>query len=586
MMVAGISPTSLRSISQSISGLKCTGSDPPPVTPISGSIAQVESEPSIGMGDKSDWRSIYVASFLSFCCAAQFSLYFSSLWPFLQTIDKSATERFFGYIVAVYSLGQILAAPVAGYLSNRFRSIRYLLYLGLALMFVGNAVYLSVQHLPKESGKRKFVLLIARFITGVGSSNISLLKSYASTASASGDRSRAIAFVTGGVALGATMGPAFQLLFTPIGYPGWHFYVGSVRWRLSMYTAPAYMACIMNAIGALSIKLLFREYYAGIIEKKSKSITPDGQRLVVPKYDRVAVLLCHLTRFTQMFVNTNIETIGTPLAALMFSWTHSQVIDFMATAQAIMSFLAFLTYIAFIAFRLDKIVNFRLNCMLSLFLLIVFHLLTYSYSFLPGQVKIFNNSDIINQTTPIGCNTDKFSWCYFVKPISPSLFFICYVLFIGVAFPNINIALNTLFSKIIGPRRQGTQQGILQMSGGCARMVGPVVISSLYTAFGPTMAWNVEIAVILATFLLWTVFYKRMIPLKLQTRPLTISSTIEPSPIIKSRRCDEHKPFIIITKEEESENDSDQRHNQLAKNNITVSTMCSIRSGPRLSLVE
>jgi hypothetical protein len=47
--------------------------------------------------------------------------------------------------------------------------------------------------------------------------------------------------------------------------------------------------------------------------------------------------------------------IGAPLAAVMFSWTHLEVVEYMATAQAIMSLLAFLTYISFIVFRLDKL---------------------------------------------------------------------------------------------------------------------------------------------------------------------------------------------------------------------------------------
>uniref|UniRef100_A0A1I7X3P3 ShKT domain-containing protein n=1 Tax=Heterorhabditis bacteriophora TaxID=37862 RepID=A0A1I7X3P3_HETBA len=39
-----------------------------------------------------------------------------------------------------------------------------------------------------------------------------------------------------------------------------------------------------------------------------------------------------------------------------------------------------------------------------------------------------------------------------------------------------NIALSTLFSKIIGPRRQGTIQGIFQMSGSSGRMMAPLII--------------------------------------------------------------------------------------------------------------
>lgn len=64
--------------------------------------------------------------------------------------------------------------------------------------------------------------------------------------------------------LGMTMGPAFQLLFTPIGYPGFQ-YPGSKILRISMYTAPAILACAMNLLNAICIHKLFREIYAGVI---------------------------------------------------------------------------------------------------------------------------------------------------------------------------------------------------------------------------------------------------------------------------------------------------------------------------------
>lgn len=33
-----------------------------------------------------------------------------------------------------------------------------------------------------------------------------------------------------------------------------------------------------------------------------------------------------------------------------------------------------------------------------------------------------------------------------------------------------------MYANVLGPRRQGTQQGILQMCGGTARLAGPIVI--------------------------------------------------------------------------------------------------------------
>lgn len=81
-------------------------------------------------------------------------------------IDRSITENFFGYIVAVYSMGQIISSPAFGYFSNRLRSVRPLLFVGLLMMFIGNATYLALEvaTIPK-----RYLLLGGRFITGVGS---------------------------------------------------------------------------------------------------------------------------------------------------------------------------------------------------------------------------------------------------------------------------------------------------------------------------------------------------------------------------------------------------------------------------------
>ena len=42
---------------------------------------------SSGNEPKTDWRSIYVAAALSFVGSAQFSLYFSALFPYLQIVS-------------------------------------------------------------------------------------------------------------------------------------------------------------------------------------------------------------------------------------------------------------------------------------------------------------------------------------------------------------------------------------------------------------------------------------------------------------------------------------------------------------------
>lgn len=89
----------------------------------------------------------------------------------------------------------------------------------------------------------------------------------------------------------------------------------------------------------------------------------------------------------------------------------------------------------------------------------------------------FMDLDFKNKTfEPVGCDVDKFNWCTSMHPMSPLFFYGCFVVAIGFAFACINVELNTLFSKIIGPRKQGMEQGLLQVTGGSARMTGPVLI--------------------------------------------------------------------------------------------------------------
>lgn len=74
---------------------------------------------------------------------------------------------------------------------------------------------------------------------------------------------RAIALVTGGIAVGSMCGPAIQLIFTPIGYPGFQI---TENLLLNVYTLPAVAACVMNLVGMCFLWLLFKEKYAGLID--------------------------------------------------------------------------------------------------------------------------------------------------------------------------------------------------------------------------------------------------------------------------------------------------------------------------------
>lgn len=102
-----------------------------------------------------------------------------------------------------------------------------------------------------------------------------------------------------------------------------------------------------------------------------------------------------------------------------------------------------------------------------------------------------------------------------LRQVNVYMFYVSYIIISGLSFASMNISLNTLFSKVIGPRRQGTQQGLLQVSGGVARMFGPVIVSFLYVLHGPRAVWLFILFVLALNTILWILFYQRMVPLRM-----------------------------------------------------------------------
>ncbi|KAK6012750.1 hypothetical protein OSTOST_22074, partial [Ostertagia ostertagi] len=235
---------------------------------------------------KTPWPSIYIAGCCSFIQATQFSILFTSMWPYLIKLNPHAVETQYGFIVAMYSFGQCISAPTFGYWSNRIEQVRIPLLAGFVFMMIGNSTYLSLQFFAPSSVVA--VMMVARFTTGSGTGNMALLRAYASTSSLKSDRSRAIACVT-----------TFQLLFTPLGPDGIEilpFY------RLSIYNAPALLALLFNILGFLLVLCVFEEKYDVLNSEAAKAT--EG----LPSPCLIAVSVCVFTRHVQIFSTTTIET--------------------------------------------------------------------------------------------------------------------------------------------------------------------------------------------------------------------------------------------------------------------------------------
>ncbi|CAD5221768.1 unnamed protein product [Bursaphelenchus okinawaensis] len=176
-------------------------------------------------------------------------------------------------------------------------------------------------------------------------------------------------------------------------------------------------------------------------------------------------------------------------------------------AQGLVGSITFIMYIVFININVEKYLKLRTNCILGLIFMLIFHFMTYPYAIYNNHVKYNNETD----HPEIGCNVSRYKWCFELTAISPWLYYISYIVLIGVSFPVMTISLSTLFSKVLGPRRQGTHQGWLQVFSSFGRMFGSMASASMYVNGGPRPVWQMEIAIIGTTIAAWFLFFNSMV---------------------------------------------------------------------------
>uniref|UniRef100_A0AC35UGY2 MFS domain-containing protein n=1 Tax=Rhabditophanes sp. KR3021 TaxID=114890 RepID=A0AC35UGY2_9BILA len=473
------------------------------MTPSSNKVSTIEKNEVQSL--ETNWRSIYIAGLLCFSSAIQYSIYFGSMWPYLQTIDSTASESFFGFIVASYAISNILLCPLFGFWADKIGSIKKPLYIGLLGQLIGNAIYIFLVYLVSGA---KYGLLVSRMLIGIGSSNVSLFKSYGATATTSADRARGMAIITSGFAVGICCAPAFNILFTRLGAEG----IVLFGIPINMYTSPAIACTIVNAIGIVVIKFFFAEHYVSLSTNK------DGSKCELPPYDKLAVAIIFMTRSTQIFIISNIETLMSSFSLVTFAFSYKDSINIISTATGAFGLCAALTYFVYIFFGLEKYIKYRLNIKIGLIGLALFHVITYSYPF--GDKVVTYDSSKINETVNQGviegrgCDMNKFSWCESLNQTNPWVYFITFSVIVGICFPVINIAQNTLITKVIGPRNQGQLQGWMNASAGLSQFIGPILSSLIYFSYGPKYAWILNFSVCLVTLSLWYIFHDRLVPLK------------------------------------------------------------------------
>uniref|UniRef100_A0AC34GPU3 Major facilitator superfamily (MFS) profile domain-containing protein n=1 Tax=Panagrolaimus sp. ES5 TaxID=591445 RepID=A0AC34GPU3_9BILA len=454
---------------------------------------------------KTNWASIYTLTLVTIFNGMQFSVFFASLWPFLNTVDPTATATFFGLITSGYCLAQTITGPIFGLWMNKSGSVKPPLATGIIIMALGNVLYAFIEEFSETN--RRWAMLVARCAVGAGSGCLGVMRAYGATASTLKDRARAITFVSAAFVIGLTVGPGLQVAFTPFGYPG-KLKIGPIR--IDEYTSPAIFAVLVDAASVCVLIFFFSEHYAGLMVKQEK----EDPYFVLPSFKRLPTGICIFTQFCMMFVITNTEAIGSMYSIAMFDWTNSDAVFYTGIIQTVGGVVSLFTYLAF-AFRIGRYVSQsreRMAVIIAICLALIYHVITFPFPFLPNDVdqKTILNDQGKNET--VGC-LDSYDWCGYTKKVPFWLYAITNVICMSLAFPVLNISMSTLFSKILGNRKQGTMQSVSLMAGSFARTIGPLLMTTIFEKYGPMLIWGIEIIVLAICVTFWIIFYYRIVPL-------------------------------------------------------------------------
>lgn len=474
--------------------------------------------------NRSRWRSIRVMYFTMFLSSVGFTIVITSLWPYLQKVDASADASFLGWVVAAYSLGQMIASPLFGLWSNhrpRWEPLICSIFIN-----VSANIYYAYVYLPKT--ENKYHMLISRAFVGFGAGNVAVVRSYVAGATSLNERTGAMANMSACQALGFILGPALQACLSFIGERG--VTLQFLNLQLNMYTAPALLAAAFGLINILLVLFILKEHHVddnGRYLQQSINYADDNvedSMEAEQSVDQLAVVTSNVLFFIVMFIFAIFETIATPLTMDMFAWTRKEAVLYNGI---IICCIGFESILVFLVVKLAS-QRFGDRPVLLAGLVIIFYgffiLLPWGNSYPKIQWADVENNTLVSRTAlssatnstvePTGCPLEQ-TWCQYTPAIHIAQY-ITSDLLIGVGYPTCNVMSYTLYSKILGPKPQGVYMGWLTAAGSGARTLGPIFVSNVYTLLGPRWAFSLICGLVVGAILLLSVVYKRLIAFSLR----------------------------------------------------------------------
>lgn len=390
-----------------------------------------------------------------FLACASFSIVMPSLAPYL--LDIGAPLAFLPYVVASYSVGEMVGSVVIGhiyeYTSTKFETVglgpKLTLMLCMILGVIGSALYAVAGWIENEDAA-KWSLLCARVIQGLWTGGQQTVEqAYLSAAVHPSKRTEYTATLSTCAVLGFVMGPTIGALLSQIDILIFGLPVNSDNSAgVFMFAATSFMflqtALFFDGKGDTTSsgdgsKDGSDEHDAADSSKKRlEEETP---------FNHMGVAMCMIIFYVHYYSFAVQETIITPMVMMTYRWEPLEI-NLLFTGAGLLSLVT-----AFSLRYLTRYVEDRTILLASIFIGFIGSVLLIDLPF--------------NQTLPV--------WRFL---LGFSL--------ITIAFPMGRTVVLGIFGTVLGDMNQGRWMGIIMAVSAFPRVIGPFVSLELLT----TVDWH------------------------------------------------------------------------------------------------
>uniref|UniRef100_A0A0N4ZVE6 MFS domain-containing protein n=1 Tax=Parastrongyloides trichosuri TaxID=131310 RepID=A0A0N4ZVE6_PARTI len=451
------------------------------------------------------WISIWYCIFVQFFFGLQGSVFYTSMWSYLSSLNPDITVGYYGWCIASFSLAQAISSPIFGLWSEKSSNLKIPTTVGLLFICSGNFLYFLLTKLTVK--QLYFFAIFNRVICGIGEGCLSVIRAYIATACNENDRSKAVTIGFGAYVLGLAFGPTIQLLFIPLGSEE----TLKNTFYINVYNAPAFTFSILSIIFIFGLYAFKFPYNPKIIQPKTQDSTGSCNTNTKESLNYLPIFVLIYAYVTQQSFASNDEVLAAPFTIALYNWTTEEAIKYNGIIFTVAAFLSVAIYLllAYDVFgKLDK----RKVILTGLILFAVHHLVSLPWSFYDGPldyVPFKVNSSSEDFTIAGGCSR-RYNWCEDTKRVPLVLYIFTMMISFGLAYPCVSSSIGTMYAIVLGNRKQDFFQGILEFFGSLFRCLSPPLLTMLFDATGYKYTMLIQFCLLITTIILIIISWKQL----------------------------------------------------------------------------